>query len=155
MRVQWDDVRDCFVWDGGRWIDLYAFEVSPDHWNEMFRALDAAGYGLKISEEVPDDISELFGRRDPVRHLAYIKIDRDISLSVFYSDSETIEITIDPCEILGPEDFAMLCGAVETISSAIAIPMVMCPENLPGAAFLCYAPDIGRWTFLPWPREVH
>jgi hypothetical protein len=154
MRVGWGDARDCFIWDGA-WIDLYAFEIGPEHWKRMFKALEAAGYGLKWSDDVPEDLSELAGRSDPVYHLAYIKVGSAITLSVFHFDPETIEITIDPREITGPEDFAILCGAVETIASAIGTAVVMCPENFPQGAFLSYAPTDDRWTFLPWPRAMN
>lgn len=151
MRIAWDDVRDEFRFDGA-WIDLYAFEVGPEHWDRMLRALEGAGYRLLLRKPEATGVveySEMQRVRERTGSAAVdLAMADGILLQAFLYDPARIEITVDPREVADADAYARLCTVVETIAAAIDRPVTLCPENGPDWAFLSYAPSDGVWTRL-------
>lgn len=154
---QWKEVReDWLPGDGLRDInfpDAYteAAGVDDAEWQKLVdwirsRSEWTANYAEDgDAVEMPDDVAVIVARSPTVSVLWQIDIGRGVIVNTYFAPGE-IEFDVDPREVRGRKEFALVCDFVRSIGALAGRRVEVSAEGSSGPVVMSFDPATGELT---------
>ena len=151
--MNWNKYKKEFEWDGSL-RDLYILNTDISHWQRLIDSLQGGTYKItfKVDDEtvaMPEDVTEIFRKRDEVTVLMSLALGGIIINSHFFTDQQ-IEFDIDPREINSEEKLNQLFGFMRGIGQLLQKEVLLTSENAQEIIIFRYMPDTERVEHNPF-----
>jgi hypothetical protein len=154
-RPSFIELKGDLAWDGSL-RDIYVLNTSASDWDRLGSTLETSGLTLTQfadGQRAPFPASLANHIADPQRNasLLVIGLTDHLAINCHFFTAEEIEFDFDPRFVQGDNDFARLLDFMACIAQGLGKPVLLTPENLPGAPILSCDPHTGSWLYWP-PR---
>lgn len=138
-QINWDDVRDEFVFDGS-WRDAYVLETTLADWGRVLEAIHAAAYVCEYlvggaAAPLPVDAASTFLAASNSRPLLTVALG-GIQANCHFFRVDEIEFDIDPREVAGQRELDELVGFMHLLARSTGKPAIFTPENVSQSVIL-------------------
>jgi hypothetical protein len=154
---QWDAVQeDWLPGDGLRDINFPDAWVEPGvdvvEWQKLLDWIRSRPeWRVTYTEDgAPVDMPDVRGvmeRIETVLPLLKIEIGRGVTVNGFFAPGE-IEFDVDPREVHGQGDFALVCSFVRSIGDVVGRQVEVSAEGSTGPVIMRFEPSTGELTYL-------
>ena len=152
---EWEDVREDWLPDDGlreiNFPDAYAAGVEHAEWQRLVdwvrsRTDWTASYAEGgDAVEMPDDVAVIMARSPTVSSLWRIDIGRGVIVNTYFAPDE-MEFDVDPREVRGQEEFALVCDFVRSIGALAGRRVEVSAEGSSGPLVMSFDPATGEIT---------
>ena len=154
---RWEEVREDGLPDNGLreiiFPDAYAEAggVENAEWQKLVDWIrSCSDWTVSYAEggdavEMPGDVAEIMERSPTVSTLWRIDIGRGVIVNTYFAPGE-IEFDVDPREVRGQTEFALVCDFVRSIGALARRRVEVSAEGSNGPVIMSFDPATGEFT---------
>lgn len=144
QQLNWDDVREEFVFDGS-WRDIYVLNTTLADWQRVLDAIHKAEHDCEYLVDgapgvLPNDAALTFLTSKESRPLLSVKFG-GVQANCHFFSVEEIEFDIDPREVADQPQLDILVEFMQLLANSTGKPAILTPENFSQAVILRAMPN--------------